>query len=158
EESPALLDLLCQLLVIKTYLPNLFFPDGFGLIGLGHSKSEVGDVPLGHEFLLPDPQLQGFFKIVRRGPADSGFLAEIFDSLPGLFHIQAALSDPLSGLLYCEGEEGLGFTNLKVSKLVLLLEILDLLLYPLRLLRSEEHTSELQSRENLVCRLLLEKK
>src|SRR5436309_4601133 len=28
----------------------------------------------------------------------------------------------------------------------------------LRLSRSEEHTSELQSRENLVCRLLLEKK
>src|SRR5207302_7205110 len=27
-----------------------------------------------------------------------------------------------------------------------------------KLLRSEEHTSELQSRENLVCRLLLEKK
>src|SRR5436309_4732693 len=27
-----------------------------------------------------------------------------------------------------------------------------------RLLRSEEHTSELQSRENLVCRLLVEKK
>src|SRR5690606_40940174 len=29
---------------------------------------------------------------------------------------------------------------------------------PERRLRSEEHTSELQSRENLVCRLLLEKK
>src|SRR5690606_28288140 len=29
---------------------------------------------------------------------------------------------------------------------------------PRVLLRSEEHTSELQSRENLVCRLLLEKK
>src|SRR5690606_42031791 len=29
---------------------------------------------------------------------------------------------------------------------------------PRGLLRSEEHTSELQSRENLVCRLLLEKK
>src|SRR5690606_39540265 len=29
---------------------------------------------------------------------------------------------------------------------------------PGRHLRSEEHTSELQSRENLVCRLLLEKK
>src|SRR5690606_41330819 len=28
---------------------------------------------------------------------------------------------------------------------------------PLQILRSEEHTSELQSRENLVCRLLLEK-
>src|SRR5690606_40935677 len=30
--------------------------------------------------------------------------------------------------------------------------------YALRADRSEEHTSELQSRENLVCRLLLEKK
>src|SRR5436309_15173851 len=29
---------------------------------------------------------------------------------------------------------------------------------PVKALRSEEHTSELQSRENLVCRLLLEKK
>src|SRR5215475_15205782 len=29
---------------------------------------------------------------------------------------------------------------------------------PARPARSEEHTSELQSRENLVCRLLLEKK
>src|SRR5690606_14771696 len=29
---------------------------------------------------------------------------------------------------------------------------------PARILRSEEHTSELQSREKLVCRLLLEKK
>src|SRR5690606_41492749 len=31
-------------------------------------------------------------------------------------------------------------------------------LYRVRAKRSEEHTSELQSRENLVCRLLLEKK
>src|SRR5690606_39887789 len=30
--------------------------------------------------------------------------------------------------------------------------------FPLYAVRSEEHTSELQSRENLVCRLLLEKK
>src|SRR5690606_39864977 len=30
--------------------------------------------------------------------------------------------------------------------------------WPVESLRSEEHTSELQSRENLVCRLLLEKK
>src|SRR5690606_39304377 len=29
---------------------------------------------------------------------------------------------------------------------------------PFVIIRSEEHTSELQSRENLVCRLLLEKK
>src|SRR5690606_40265038 len=30
--------------------------------------------------------------------------------------------------------------------------------FPKTITRSEEHTSELQSRENLVCRLLLEKK
>src|SRR2546427_5690060 len=30
--------------------------------------------------------------------------------------------------------------------------------HPAKLLRSEEHTSELQSQSNLVCRLLLEKK
>src|SRR5690606_40759726 len=30
--------------------------------------------------------------------------------------------------------------------------------FPPTFMRSEEHTSELQSRENLVCRLLLEKK
>src|SRR5207302_8312982 len=34
----------------------------------------------------------------------------------------------------------------------------DTLTIGVRSLRSEEHTSELQSRENLVCRLLLEKK
>src|SRR5690606_40372542 len=36
-------------------------------------------------------------------------------------------------------------------------ETVDVTLY-LQQWRSEEHTSELQSRENLVCRLLLEKK
>src|SRR5690606_41947536 len=35
---------------------------------------------------------------------------------------------------------------------------LQMYYYPEDSLRSEEHTSELQSRENLVCRLLLEKK
>src|SRR2546430_12678898 len=37
-------------------------------------------------------------------------------------------------------------------------ELLDLVQHRLALLRSEEHTSELQSQSNLVCRLLLEKK
>src|SRR5436309_11234341 len=38
------------------------------------------------------------------------------------------------------------------------LELADVDHRVLRARRSEEHTSELQSRENLVCRLLLEKK
>src|SRR5438105_7457645 len=37
-------------------------------------------------------------------------------------------------------------------------EILSDAIFPSLLLRSEEHTSELQSRVDLVCRLLLEKK
>src|SRR3989442_9045593 len=37
-------------------------------------------------------------------------------------------------------------------------ELADLLAGPVREDRSEEHTSELQSRPHLVCRLLLEKK
>src|SRR2546430_11065321 len=38
------------------------------------------------------------------------------------------------------------------------LDLPEELLEPLPLMRSEEHTSELQSQSNLVCRLLLEKK
>src|SRR2546430_12664848 len=47
-----------------------------------------------------------------------------------------------------------------LRKLNLLLEATTLLhsQLPLRAKRSEEHTSELQSQSNLVCRLLLEKK
>src|SRR5690554_7576745 len=41
-------------------------------------------------------------------------------------------------VIYCDPEEQIGFTNTSE--------------------RSEEHTSELQSRPHLVCRLLLEKK
>src|SRR5436309_10495789 len=40
----------------------------------------------------------------------------------------------------------------------LLIAVSAALVLSLALTRSEEHTSELQSRENLVCRLLLEKK
>src|SRR5690606_40616992 len=60
--------------------------------------------------------------------------------------------------LRCRGERiapngRIGESNRETMKLLMLLAGL-LLSVP----RSEEHTSELQSRENLVCRLLLEKK
>src|SRR5690606_39911342 len=42
----------------------------------------------------------------------------------------------------------------RVGKTVMMFHTIDQLINE----RSEEHTSELQSRENLVCRLLLEKK
>src|SRR5690606_41804428 len=49
---------------------------------------------------------------------------------------------------------------LKARQLTMAAEsrVLRCMLSLLNILRSEEHTSELQSRENLVCRLLLEKK
>src|SRR5690606_39427620 len=58
--------------------------------------------------------------------------------------IEIALSKP-----------GLYFKNssIVISKCFVITPALNL-----PLIRSEEHTSELQSRENLVCRLLLEKK
>src|SRR5436305_6699963 len=46
--------------------------------------------------------------------------------------------------------------RMKISKLLVTLSLI--LLVPKALARSEEHTSELQSRPHLVCRLLLEKK
>src|SRR5687768_2377934 len=46
----------------------------------------------------------------------------------------------------------------KISNLAELLPLLNKVVTSSRPLRSEEHTSELQSRLHLVCRLLLEKK
>src|SRR5690606_39751784 len=62
-----------------------------------------------------------------------------------------------SKITYIDGDEGVllhrGYPIEQLAEHGDFLEVCYLLLY-----RSEEHTSELQSRENLVCRLLLEKK
>src|SRR2546430_6694053 len=52
----------------------------------------------------------------------------------------------------------LGADELRAGFLGLLLLVVEFLLVHRDLARSEEHTSELQSQSNLVCRLLLEKK
>src|SRR5690606_40200403 len=57
------------------------------------------------------------------------------------------------GLRTRDDEAGIG-----IEQAALHLVFLDQREHFLDLGRSEEHTSELQSRENLVCRLLLEKK
>src|SRR5690606_40244029 len=54
-------------------------------------------------------------------------------------------------------EFGLARIEVKVAQ-ALWVVILIIIAQDLEAVRSEEHTSELQSRENLVCRLLLEKK
>src|SRR3712207_8709124 len=55
------------------------------------------------------------------------------------------------------GRDGLGDVPLRSARDVRL-RVLLALLHLLPAVRSEEHTSELQSRQYLVCRLLLEKK
>src|SRR6478672_13287052 len=50
------------------------------------------------------------------------------------------------------------YTTLFRSDRPLRLDVWGQLYFPMRTVRSEEHTSELQSRSDLVCRLLLEKK
>src|SRR5436309_8599544 len=56
-------------------------------------------------------------------------------------------SDSISTTMSPRGDEAAKFTTPTMAACLLKLTV-----------RSEEHTSELQSRENLVCRLLLEKK
>src|SRR5690606_40482815 len=77
-------------------------------------------------------------------------------------YLERMLEDPSSGMdkpaaVIVETVQGEGGVNVATVRWLKDLERLcrqhDMLL-----IRSEEHTSELQSRENLVCRLLLEKK
>src|SRR5690606_39991159 len=56
-----------------------------------------------------------------------------------------------------QGKEGQKMPEMP-DELVLQISERYIELFEHQLIRSEEHTSELQSRENLVCRLLLEKK
>src|SRR5690606_39452061 len=58
-------------------------------------------------------------------------------------------------LIRCESRDQAQNTEFLQKHAALLRQYPDLVL---DIWRSEEHTSELQSRENLVCRLLLEKK
>src|SRR5437016_9137604 len=67
-----------------------------------------------------------------------------------VFH-EAVAGGPRVFVLYLRGEDARGPGGLE-----LLAEGKELL-PPFRVVRSEEHTSELQSLTNLVCRLLLEK-
>src|SRR2546430_6083758 len=74
-----------------------------------------------------------FFLMIRRPPRSTLF------PYTTLFRSLQPLAGKAAGLLFAIGVVGVGFLAVPV-------------------MRSEEHTSELQSQSNLVCRLLLEKK
>src|SRR3712207_7067399 len=78
-----------------------------------------------------------FFLMIRRPPRSTLFpYTTLFRSVPANSAIRRSL---MSAMGHWSGVEGAGAATSG-------------------LLRSEEHTSELQSRQYLVCRLLLEKK
>src|SRR5690242_21526071 len=81
-----------------------------------------------------------FFLLIRRPPRSTLFpYTTLFRSQPAVQQPVVALLDPVR--LRCRGGGRIGVLLRGGSRL-----------------RSEEHTSELQSHVNLVCRLLLEKK
>src|SRR3712207_7329676 len=88
-----------------------------------------------------------FFLMIRRPPRSTLFpYTTLFRSSPIYFSLLSILSTvPLYQCSFPVGDS----IFLASSSL-----IIPRILYP----RSEEHTSELQSRQYLVCRLLLEKK
>src|SRR5207247_8567161 len=89
--------------------------------------------------------------VVRRPPASTLFP---YTTLFRSWHGRVLVTRPVGDRRICDctitGLSGVGRDNL----LVALYDRTD----ELRAQRSEEHTSELQSRVDLVCRLLLEKK
>src|SRR5690606_40364427 len=88
------------------------------------------------------------------------FTLSLHDALPILITglLNSVLGgDLLGGLLTGDGLVDIPLLEELLGETGLLGGLLDGLLGE-NGLRSEEHTSELQSRENLVCRLLLEKK
>src|SRR5690606_41475113 len=77
-----------------------------------------------------------------------------------LLNDRGASLDPLAELILVDVERRAGqpVANLLQAFAGLLHDVVELIAHDVADDRSEEHTSELQSRENLVCRLLLEKK
>src|SRR5690606_42044192 len=70
--------------------------------------------------------------------------------------IPDGVTDPITDLLHVDPPAALAVPAFRADVLAILTVVAVRL--PGVPPRSEEHTSELQSRENLVCRLLLEKK
>src|SRR3712207_8751564 len=100
--------------------------------------------------------LRFFFLMIRRPPRSTLFpYTTLFRSDVGLPALADLLADELVGLVRLTGAEPVGLDGLPAGGQLVDLRVLEVGEVGQR---SEEHTSELQSRQYLVCRLLLEKK
>src|SRR2546430_7747554 len=88
--------------------------------------------------------------MIRRPPRSTLFpYTTLFRSLPRLDSFRIVLAEP-------DARHALGRVHLEDRQFVR--DAVAVLALDTERMRSEEHTSELQSQSNLVCRLLLEKK
>src|SRR2546422_4371439 len=88
--------------------------------------------------------LLGFLPLAAAAQTADEIVKKVLDARGGTDKIKAVLSQRVTGRVsFAPGMEGTFVVELK---------------RPQKMHRSEEHTSELQSRLHLVCRLLLEKK
>src|SRR5690606_19935373 len=104
----------------------------------GHLESLLADMPQLRSPELPATESYEFEPLLDSAdmsPRDWFAIAQLIERR----------YDEFDGFVVLHGTDTLAYTSSALSFL-------------LDGLRSEEHTSELQSRENLVCRLLLEKK
>src|SRR5437773_8817010 len=128
---------------------------------------------LKNEPVRPSPQDPDSAARVRASFAQQGLMFTIGASLelvePGEVHIALPFSPALSqqhgylhaGVTTAIADSANGYAALTLTPPgyeVLAVEFKINLMAPARAPRSEEHTSELQSHHDLVCRLLLEKK
>src|SRR5205807_5697309 len=98
--------------------------------------------------------LHRVFFFFNHTPTSEIYTLSLHDALP-IFGVGCAMA-------YTVGHGGLGVLwnlgKLVATLYLALFALIGLVFVPVAIARSEEHTSELQSPCNLVCRLLLEKK
>src|SRR5690606_41155897 len=98
-----------------------------------------------------------FEEAARQGAAGAIIVHDTYPASYGWATVQSSWSGPQAYARRADGGDDQTLVNGWVQKPVAQ-ALLNSAGRDLARLRSEEHTSELQSRENLVCRLLLEKK